>query len=335
MTTHPGPDPTDEAISWQIRLTDAPDDPALRAACQAWQDASPENGQAWRKAERIRRLAGAAVRAEVAAPRHSAPRPRALPTASARRPPFRRPLAAATAIAATLVMAVSLGPTLYDRFTADYTTGVADSRQLTLADGSEVLLSAETAISIRMAADRRQVTLIRGEALFTVRHDDRRPFLVHAGSMTTRDIGTIFEVERNGPHRRVAVREGTVGVMAPTAGLPEETRLAAGEQIELTEGSTHIGRQHVDPATIGSWHSGLLSVDSTSLSDLIATFRRYYPGYVVVHGPLPAMQRVGGVYDLRHPADALRMLGEAHGASVSEYGGHLLVMSFRDTTRTP
>ncbi|MFT8776891.1 MAG: DUF4880 domain-containing protein [Gluconacetobacter liquefaciens] len=125
MTTHPGPDPTDEAISWQIRLTDAPDDPALRAACQAWQDASPENGQAWRKAERIRRLAGAAVRAEGAAPRHSVPRPRAIPAISARRPPFRPPLAAATAIAATLVMAVSLGPTLYDRFTADYTTGVA------------------------------------------------------------------------------------------------------------------------------------------------------------------------------------------------------------------
>ena len=52
--------------------------------------------------------------------------------------------------------------------------------------------------------------LERGEALFTVIHDESRPFIVKTGGATLTDAGTAFNVVRNGDVTEVAVSEGLV-----------------------------------------------------------------------------------------------------------------------------
>ncbi|EMD99965.1 DUF4880 domain-containing protein [Stutzerimonas stutzeri] len=46
------------AMEWLIWLQASPEDQELRAACEAWQRASPVNASAWQRAEQIWRLAG-------------------------------------------------------------------------------------------------------------------------------------------------------------------------------------------------------------------------------------------------------------------------------------
>ncbi|MGE6272127.1 MULTISPECIES: DUF4880 domain-containing protein [Pseudomonadaceae] len=45
-------------MEWLIWLQASPDDQELRAACEAWQRASPVNASAWQRAEQIWQLTG-------------------------------------------------------------------------------------------------------------------------------------------------------------------------------------------------------------------------------------------------------------------------------------
>jgi ferric-dicitrate binding protein FerR (iron transport regulator) len=45
-------------MEWLIWLQASPEDQELRAACEAWQRASPGNASAWQRAEQVWRLAG-------------------------------------------------------------------------------------------------------------------------------------------------------------------------------------------------------------------------------------------------------------------------------------
>ncbi|CAI9122339.1 FecR family protein [Brytella acorum] len=327
-------DPTGEAITWQMKLADAPGDAVLLAGLNAWRIARPENERAWRKAERVRNLARIAVRESAVDVLPTFPVPATLPVRSRS---VRWLWWASPVAAGALALAVFCSPMIYERvyerLCADDVTGAGGVRDITLRDGTQVTLGAETAIAID--EDKKLVTLLRGEALFHVTHDAVHPFTVLAGSVRLRDIGTIFDVRKDGPRLVVAVREGVVGVLAPGSAMTAERRVEAGQQITATDGSSQVDQSAVAPDTIGSWRSGLLAVDGISIADLTEILGRYYSGYVIVRGASGASDRVGGVYDLRHPAESLRMLASSHGGSVSEYGDRLLVVTFGNGAKRP
>lgn len=93
-----------------------------------------------------------------------------------------------------------------------------------LGDGSKVALRSGTAIEVDFSPDARQVRLMRGEALFSVAHDAGWPFLVHAGNVTVRAVGTEFSVARSNRATTVYVTEGRIAVAqtgSANAALPD------------------------------------------------------------------------------------------------------------------
>src|SRR5690606_5885461 len=59
MKDLPRPDPNwNSAMEWLLWIQESPDDEELRAACRAWQQASPAHARAWQRAERVWRLSG-------------------------------------------------------------------------------------------------------------------------------------------------------------------------------------------------------------------------------------------------------------------------------------
>lgn len=91
-------------------------------------------------------------------------------------------------------------------------------RVVALADGTEVRLNAGSEIVERFSADERRVELTRGEAHFTVTKDPARPFVVDAGGLRVRAIGTAFNVSRAAARTEVLVTEGRVAVALSEAG---------------------------------------------------------------------------------------------------------------------
>ncbi len=187
-------------------------------------------------------------------------------------------------------------------------TAVGQQRNVTLADGSVVMLNTNTILETNLSRRIRQIYLRKGEAHFRVAHDRSRPFLVHAGDAVVRAVGTQFEVRLlSDQHVDVVVNEGRVEVQAaapvlePDAGARRSVTVAtvralnAGEQ--LSTASADYAVIPVSPARLSSklaWRDGAIIFDGEPLSDAIAEIERYTDARIVVSDSEIAGLRVGG-----------------------------------------
>lgn len=85
-----------------------------------------------------------------------------------------------------------------------------------LTDGSKIWLNAATKFSYpkQFSATTREVTLIEGEAFFDVAHETDRPFIVHSKGLSTRVLGTSFNIDAYNFSKcvKISVATGKVGV---------------------------------------------------------------------------------------------------------------------------
>ncbi|QDK77875.1 DUF4974 domain-containing protein [Spirosoma sp. KCTC 42546] len=104
--------------------------------------------------------------------------------------------------------------------------GTSQPVVLSLPDGSQMTLMAHSQASYPRSfdVDKREVYL-KGDALFSVVHEGKRPFLVYSGTLVTRVLGTRFRVQaRPGEtHMRVSVISGKVSVMDQKAWMASRT----------------------------------------------------------------------------------------------------------------
>ena len=125
-------------------------------------------------------------------------------------PPVGRPggkrkwIAPAVAASVALLVAGAIGdwPTA---LRSDAMTATGEQRTMTLADGSQVQLNTDSAISIDYQPDRRIVHVLKGEAAFSVARDPRRPFSVEAKGGSTTALGTRFIVDRHADRTQVTL----------------------------------------------------------------------------------------------------------------------------------
>ncbi len=105
----------------------------------------------------------------------------------------------------------------------------------TLSDGSRVDLATGSAVQVRYTEGERGLELESGEAFFSVERDRRRPFVVQAGGLNVRAVGTAFNVRKAGERVVVTVTEGRVDVFPGRAlagwDAGKVVRLAAGQQL--------------------------------------------------------------------------------------------------------
>src|SRR5688572_11146054 len=127
---------------------------------------------------------------------------------------FPRALKIASALAACVAIAFVLWALRPDgaAFEATYATTRGDYRRVLLPDGSDLQLNSDTLVQIRFSSAQRQVTLTQGETHFNVTKDSKRPFIVHAGNVGVRAVGTAFNVRVGRVDVDVLVTEGRVEV---------------------------------------------------------------------------------------------------------------------------
>lgn len=325
MTSGERPDRyLEEAADWLMRVRDAPADGALRADLEAWLAADPRHARAWDQVRRAWQLAGELPAA--AARPADVPRPRR--SAAVRRPASRRRRAlglAAGAVAACL--AFLLIPSLALRLEADQVTATAETRAVTLADGSIVHLAPQSAIRARFTPARRSVELLAGEAFFEVRPDPGRPFVVAAEGLDATVLGTAFDVRISARALTVGVQKGAVGVAYDQAVPAVAAKLGAGDRITVDRRTGAAVRGRLAPDEVASWRDGRLFVADATVAEVVEELRRYQPGWVILADDRLAAERVTGLYDLNDPARALRALVRPAGGQVREVTPLLHILS--------
>ncbi|MFN3727163.1 MAG: FecR family protein [Allosphingosinicella sp.] len=257
-----------EAIGWVIRLRDAGADEW--AAFTDWLEADPANAAAYEEA------ALAEQEWEGIAP---AERPAATPRPAAR--PLTRRFFLSTGIAAALAGVIALG-TLQTQGTYTVETAAGERRTIELPDGSRVDLNGSSRILLDRE-DPRVATLERGEALFTVVHNDADPFEVRTGDALLRDLGTVFNVRRDGEALDVAVAEGVVEYNPGRAAVT----LRAGMALRRTADSPLQVEQRA-PEAITGWRDGRLVYDAATIGAVAEDLSRN------LGVPIRAEQEVAG-----------------------------------------
>lgn len=276
-----------EAAEWHVRLGERPVSAATLAAFKAWR-ASPENADAYQRAETLWRSAGAlSGDADIQALtrdtlRASRPRARVLRQGLG-------PLAGAAAILA--IGAVSLFVWLPSRNL--YTTAVGEQERIRLEDGSEVRLDTDTRLRVRFDRSERQILLEQGQALFVVAHDADRPFRVSAGGTVVTALGTTFDVRREVAGARVTLVAGSVAVTDAAAGS-RRWRLTPGQQVRTTK--PDAAPLAVDAALATSWSQGRLVFRNTPLGEAVAEVNRYLPRKIILDAGSIGTVPVNGVF---------------------------------------
>ncbi|WP_342315162.1 FecR domain-containing protein [Lysobacter sp. FW306-1B-D06B] len=278
-----------EAESWMARLL-APDcTPADRAAFEDWLAQAPENVEAWLEVERLQMLS-----AQLRSDEMLRAATRAVRRAPAR-VGWRRWVPAAAA--AVLVLAVTTIWWRQEPFAEaepqQFATTMGEQSEVTLADGTVVLLDTGSRLTARFDGRQRLVELERGRAQFVVGVDPDRPFLVKAGAGTVRDIGTTFQVSHRADAVNVGVLEGRVDV---SAGGGTATALAPGEQVDVDTKGRIGTKAPLDVVAARAWPQGDLVFKQRRLDELLAEMNRYSKQQVRLADPALGALTVSGVF---------------------------------------
>jgi transmembrane sensor len=298
-----------EATRWLILLQEQPDDRALDAAFRAWLTDQPANAAAWAETRDL----GALIAQSPPMHRNSWARPRSTRV--------RAMIAASSALAIAAAIVLALVPTPLLRATADYATGTAELRAITLPDGSTAQLAPESAIDVDYTSVQREIHLLSGAAFFEVERDMARPFTVFAHDIETTVLGTAFDVQLTGDGAAVAVRHGAVRV--ERVGAREQ--LGPGDWVRAT--ATGMERGKAPPEQAGAWARGELVARDEPVAVVVDELRAYFHGAILVTDDALAARRVTGLYGLADPAQTLRAIAMTHGATVQQISPWLLILS--------
>ncbi|MFM9955055.1 MAG: FecR family protein, partial [Opitutaceae bacterium] len=102
----------------------------------------------------------------------------------------------------------------------------AGPRQLTLSDGTVVQLNTGGEVIEQFTPAERRVLLSHGEAHFAVTKNPARPFVVQAGNVDVRAVGTAFNVHLKAATVDVLVTEGVVELKRPSPAVPANATAA-------------------------------------------------------------------------------------------------------------
>ncbi len=168
-------------------------------------------------------------------------------------------------------------------------TAAAVNEEATLPDGSILALGAKSAITIDFAGTERRLRMRDGQAYFKVRPNRQRPFIVDAGPIHVRAVGTAFDVRKNEDRVVVSVTEGIVEILPSedtdmVSGVAKETRLqvVAGFQLTWAEGGREVKLTPTDPASATAWRMGRLEYFGEPLRVVIANVNRYSARPIVI-----------------------------------------------------
>lgn len=176
---------------------------------------------------------------------------------------------------AGVAAAAAVGIFLYLSWLTSWTDYAAYdiAQTFTLPDSSSVTLAPGSTLSLQKHKDKRLVQMT-GKVYFNVRHDDRAPFRVDAGSGFVKVLGTRFQVDSRDPIS-VSVVSGKVLFSAIRSG-EEALILTKGQSAVLDPAASkpvEITPKHPNPA---AWATGEFIYDNTPLPEVLSELSEYY-----------------------------------------------------------
>jgi transmembrane sensor len=320
----------DQAASdWTARLDRGPLSPEGEKAFQAWLSADPRSKGALLRARAL------AMMSESAQALGSSFDPIAFeePKRSLLAGVSRRQALTWTGGGAAAASLAALGVGL-PAAGAVISTERGEIRLAPLKDGSTVLLNTETKIRIKYGKGERLVTLLKGEAYFSVARDEKRPFVVEVNGRRLSTVQAGFRVRKLGRDPvDVLVNQGRVDVAAPyptasasVLALRDNTRLILSDPADARTAVEHS--QAITPETVTrelAWREGKLAFEGETLKQAADTFARYSGTRIQIRDADLAREPVTGLFAANDPVGFSRAIARVFDAKLEQDGDDVVL----------
>ena len=190
------------------------------------------------------------------------------------------------------------------------------AQTFTLPDSSSVTLAPGSTLRLQKHKDKRLVQMT-GKVYFNVRHDDRAPFRVDAGSGFVKVLGTRFQVDSRDPIS-VSVVSGKVLFSAIRSG-EEALILTKGQSAVLDPAASkpvEITPKHPNPAV---WATGEFIYDNTPLPEVLSELSEYYDVTLVAFDAGHSSgesRRLSGEFSTSSLQEILNLINSALGTDI-------------------
>ncbi|MDN3379556.1 MULTISPECIES: FecR domain-containing protein [unclassified Pseudoalteromonas] len=225
-----------------------------------------------------------------------------------------------SAVAASLIMAFIGLTHLSDPATPQASTLVAAQQffatkasDITLSDGTEVALNTQTDLQFNENDKTRQATLSKGEAYFSVKRDEQRPFTIKTGNATISVLGTAFNVDKTLRETTIDVFHGKVAVN--TENNSKQVELVKGQRARVIDNNIVVTTFN---ATQPDWQLGWLDLENVTINDAIFQLNRYTDKPLVLNN-VDAQLRVSGRFKTADVVGAATLIAQLNQLKINSF----------------
>lgn len=318
----------EQASHWVSLLHDSVATPGQVRTFKAWLARSPAHKQAYHEVEAFwQQLDGLQT---IAKPQLAAARAYARKAQNQHHWLLPRHSLALAASILLLVIAFPVVQLCLDN--GSYRTAKGEQQRIRLSDGTRIDLNTDTEVQVTYTFFDRKVRLEQGEALFTVQHDADKPFEVVAADGLIRDIGTQFNVYRQGNKVAVTVLEGEVSISNNTANAAPQM-LTAGMSVGYDRNGLYPLADNGDANDVAAWREGRIVFKGQRLDAVLQQLSRYHAVKLGIGNSKLAALKVSGNFPTKDLNLALNTIAASLSVKITRQGTGSVVLGFQGKAR--
>ena len=204
-------------------------------------------------------------------------------------------------------------------------TQYGEHKVITLPDSSKVSLAGGSVLQYpdHFTSNTREVSF-SGEAFFEISKDKKHPFIIHSDNISTKVLGTTFDLTAYKEQKAITVTLLT-GKVAFSNSKNTVTILPNQRAVYVKESRTITKQDYPDAEKMLARRDGNFQYDSVPVSDVIADLRHNYNLNIVINGDIGNCKFYGRLKPDESPDQFLKKMCMIMNATLDKQGNTYII----------
>jgi transmembrane sensor len=200
-------------------------------------------------------------------------------------------------------------------------TGKNERQKLTLPDGTEIFMNANTTVSYHKRAflKARNVELEEGEAYFNVTHDEKNPFSIKVGELSVNDLGTSFNLKVEPRQVIVVVNSGKVSLEKGKD--MEKILLSAEDRGTFNKETKEMSFAKNNDLNYRAWHDKTLHYEKAPLSEVSDDMKELFGTHIIFQDAALKERTLSAYFKDKTEDEIMNSIGETLRLKVTKREG--------------
>lgn len=195
-------------------------------------------------------------------------------------------LAIIIAISASMYLFINKNKEQIGSKTCNISIRAGEKKEIKLPDESDIYINSASTLKYPETFGKKQrLVELTGEAFFKITPDKERPFIINAGRISIKVLGTSFNVRSYDEDEWIGVTVSTGIVSVSIFDDNSSIQLTPNEELWINKKNHFFQKSKKDVLHASSWREGYLYFDKAPIKDVINTLNRKYAVNIVLERP--------------------------------------------------